>query len=130
MAMFTGEGRYEEVAASALRLIEGVATSAPTGFGHALCALDLSLGPSHEVAVIGDPQADGTQRLLDRLVRDAWRPNCVLAVASPEDADEATVALLAGRRQLDGKPTAYVCHRFVCQLPVTTVAELDELLRP
>ena len=32
----------------------------PTGFGHALCALDLYVGKSREVAVVGDPaEGDG-----------------------------------------------------------------------
>jgi hypothetical protein len=31
----------------------------------------------------------------------------------------AGLPLLAGRGAVDGKPTAYVCRRYVCQLPVT-----------
>jgi hypothetical protein len=47
-------------------------------------------------------------------------PNHVLAVAAPADhASFERVGLLAERVALDGKPTAYVCERFVCRLPVT-----------
>ena len=55
LAMFTGEPEYERVAASALRLVRDAMGPAPTGFGHALCALDLYLGPGQEVAIVGDP---------------------------------------------------------------------------
>src|SRR5439155_4582959 len=41
LALFTGEGRYEDAAIAALRLVRGVMRSAPGGFGEALCALDL-----------------------------------------------------------------------------------------
>jgi len=120
LALFTGEARYEDAAVSALRLIRDVMTSAPGGFGQALCALDLHLGPSYEIAIVGDPKAADTKALLDEVVRVRWRPNLVLAVASPKDEDAAkTIPLLADRRPIDQKATAYVCQRFVCQLPAT-----------
>jgi uncharacterized protein len=125
LALFTGEGRYEDAAVAALRLVRDVMTSAPGGFGQALCALDLYLGPSHEVAIVGDPEAADTRALVDEVVRARWRPNLVLAVTSPYDLDAAEiVALLADRRAIDGKPTAYVCQGFVCRLPVTGPEEL------
>src|SRR5207247_2964047 len=120
LAMFTGERKYEDAALSALRLLRDVMTSAPGGFGQALCALDLYLDPSYEVAIVGDPEAADTRALVDEVVRARWRPNLVLAVASPIDADAVEIVpLLAERPQLGEKATAYVCQRFVCRLPVT-----------
>ena len=37
-------------------------------------------------------------------------------------------ALLAGKTQVDGKLTAYVCHNFTCSLPVTEWGALKELV--
>jgi uncharacterized protein len=125
LALFTGEARYEDAAVAALRLIRDVMTSAPGGFGQALCALDLYLGPSHEVAIVGDPKAADTKALLDEVVRARWRPNLVLAVAAPDGEDAAkTVPLLAKRTSIDDKATAYVCQRFVCRLPVTEASAM------
>ena len=125
LALFTGEARYEDAAVSALRLIRDVMRSAPGGFGHALCALDLYLGPSYEVAIVGDPKAADTEALLDVVVRARWRPNLVLAVASADDEHAAeTVPLLADRTSMGEKATAYVCQRFVCRLPVTEPSAL------
>jgi hypothetical protein len=102
--------------------------SAPTGFGHALGALDLYLSAAREVAIVGDPEAEDTRRL----VHEVWSrflPNRVLAVAAPGDRDAAAeVALLADRPPLDGKATAYVCERFVCRRPVTEPEPLAEQL--
>lgn len=36
--------------------------------------------------------------------------------------------LTRGTRPLDGKPTAYFCRNFVCDLPVTSAPELLESL--
>jgi uncharacterized protein YyaL (SSP411 family) len=129
LALFTGDALYERAAVAALRLVLGPMTSAPSGFGQALCALDLSLGPSHEVAIIGGPEESGTRSLVSEVLRERWLPNIVLAVAPPDDEVGAeTVRLLAERRQSDGRPTAFVCQRFVCRLPVTDPAELAAAL--
>ena len=125
LSLFTAESSYEEAAVAALRLVADAMARAPSGFGHALSALDLYLGPSHEIAIVGEPEAEGSRALVDAAVRDRWRPNVVLAVASPTDAASRTaVPLLRERPQVDGRPTAYVCERFVCSAPVTSPSEL------
>jgi uncharacterized protein len=129
IAMFTGETSYEEAAGSALRLVRDVMATAPTGFGHALSALDLFLGPSYEVAIVGDPGSEATRALVDEVIGRRWLPNVVLAVCSPDDRSaQRAVALLRDRPQVDGKSTAYVCERFVCLAPVTSPSELASAL--
>jgi hypothetical protein len=122
LALFTGEAAYERAGASALRLVRDLMVRAPSGFGHALCALDLYLGPTREVAIVGDPGAPATRALVDQVVRARFLPNVVLAVARPAQA--GGVALLEDRPQIGGSPTAYVCERFSCRAPVTTSDEL------
>jgi uncharacterized protein len=130
LARFTGEASYEEAALSALRLVLDGMRRAPTGFGHALCALDFAVGPVKEVAIVGHP-ADADTIALVGVVRERFRPNVVLAVAAPGDADAAeAIPLLRDRPQMDGKATAYVCERFACKLPVTEPADLRSQLDP
>ena len=124
LARFTGEADYEEAGMSALRLVADGMRRAPSGFGHALCALDFAVGPVKEVAVVGDPDADETDALLE-VVRERYRPNVVVAIAAPNDAEaEEAIPLLRDRPQKDGKATAYVCERFTCKLPVTAPEDL------
>jgi uncharacterized protein YyaL (SSP411 family) len=125
MARLTGAPGYEDAAATALGVVRGAMAEAPTGFGLALCALDAYLSPSREIAIVGDPTSADTRALARTVTAERFVPNHVLAVAAPGDAEAAErVPLLAGRSQLDGSPTAYVCERFACNLPVTTPAEL------
>jgi len=58
-------------------------------------------------------------------VRSAFRPHLVLA-GGPEGSEQPP--LLAGRTAVDGKPAAYVCENFACQLPVTAPGELASQL--
>jgi uncharacterized protein YyaL (SSP411 family) len=119
LALLTGDVEYERAGVSALRLVRELMARSPTGFGHALCALDLHVGKSREVAIVGDPNGEDTRRLVAE-VHGRFLPNAVLAVASADDAiARGAVGLLKDRSAVDGKATAYVCERFVCGLPVT-----------
>jgi uncharacterized protein len=124
LSLLTGEPRYERAAESALRAVRDLLPRAPTAFGTALGALDLLVGPSREVAVVGPPGDTRTEALLDE-IRRRYLPNVVVAW-SPGDA--SSVPLLAGRSLVDGKPAAYVCERFACRRPVTEASELAGLL--
>ncbi len=129
LALLTGEAGYENAGLSALRLVREAMAGAPTGFGHALCALDLYVGPAHEVAIIGDPTADATRALAAEVTNTVYRPNVVLAVAAPGDQRaELVVPLLRDRDARDGRATAFVCERFACKLPVTDPSSLREQL--
>ncbi len=114
-----GSERYEQAALGALRVVQGLFARAPTGFGHALGAADFALSKVREVAIVGEPGAPDTGALLAE-VRRRYRPNQVVALAPPADAEAAKVVpLLADRPAVDGRATAYVCEHFACQQPVT-----------
>jgi uncharacterized protein YyaL (SSP411 family) len=89
----------------------------PSGFGGFLSALDFHLGPVVEVGLVL-PAADGTaaEPLLATLF-GRYLPNRV--VAGAVEGAAVGLPLLADRRALGGQPTAYVCRRYACQLPVT-----------
>jgi uncharacterized protein YyaL (SSP411 family) len=134
LAQFTADARYEEAAAGALRLVRDAMARSPVGFGYALNALDLLLGPSREVAIVGGRDDPATAALVDAVTAERWVPNVSLARADPDDgAASEHVPLLQHRPMVDGLPTAYVCERFTCMLPVTDapalVAQLDAATR-
>jgi hypothetical protein len=124
LAAFTGELRYREYAARVLGPLVPEMLRQPLAFGHLLCGLDDFVGPMDEVAIVGEPAAEGTRTLL-AVARQAYRPRMVLAQAAPDDEEaQAAVPLLANRPLMDDQPTAYVCRGFVCNQPATQPAEL------
>jgi hypothetical protein len=128
IALLSGEPEREQLAVSAIRLVRDASGRAPTAFGHALCALDLYLGPSREVAIVGSSEDERTKSLLNEVHRARFLPNAVVAMGDPGDPDAEAVPLLRGRPQVNGAPTAYVCERFTCRLPVTRPEDLAEQL--
>jgi uncharacterized protein YyaL (SSP411 family) len=124
MAAYTGDEAYRQPTEPMLASMVPVMQQYPSGFSHWLCVLAFYLAPPREIALIGDPTAADTRALLD-MVSNAYRPHQVIALGAPDDEEAAnTVPLLAHRPQLNGQATAYVCHRFVCQVPVSDAASL------
>ncbi|MDZ4768260.1 MAG: thioredoxin domain-containing protein, partial [Chloroflexota bacterium] len=97
-------------------------------FGEALNALvGVVLGVS-EVAIVGAPSDAATRALLD-LVQKPYRPDVITALAPASVAAvHESIPLLDYRVTRGAAPTAYVCQRFVCQMPVTAPDALAGLL--
>ena len=129
IALLTGDLELERIGLSAVRLVRDALGRAPTAFGHALSALDLSLGPTREVAIVGSVDDAATWALADEVLAVRYLPNTVVAIAAADDAEAAgAVPLLRDRPQVDGLPTAFVCERFTCRLPVTRSDDLADQL--
>src|SRR3712207_1545902 len=128
LALFLDRGDYRQRAEDVLEKLAGGMEKVPSGFGRLLCALDLSISETREVAIVGDPEAPGTRTLLEA-VYSSYLPNKVVAGRSPDD-DEAggLIPLLAQRPAREGKATAYVCVHYACQTPTTDPEELSRQL--
>ncbi len=106
---------YREKAEQILSKLSNMMRQYPTGFGRMLAAADFHLGPSKEVAIVGEPDA------FLAILRRQYLPRTVVAAGSGD-----RIALLRGRPLVDGKPTAYVCENFTCKQPVTDPAALED----
>jgi uncharacterized protein YyaL (SSP411 family) len=113
---------------------------APAGTGQWLAALDFYVSSPKEIAIVGPREDPATQELLDT-VFGRFLPNKVVVGAeagqsssqsSSNDADTSysRLPLLQERGMVNGRPTAYVCRNYACQLPVTEpealAAQLEE----
>jgi uncharacterized protein len=136
LAVFTGDRRYESRALAALRPMAALMSRHAAGFGRFLCALDFHLGPVTEVALMEPARAVGDAAGADRaanpladVVFGRYRPNRVVAGAMAGDASAVVgIPLLEHREPVEGKPTAFVCRNYVCQLPVTDPGALARQL--
>ncbi|HVO23683.1 MAG TPA: thioredoxin domain-containing protein [Candidatus Margulisiibacteriota bacterium] len=101
---------------------------APQAHTEMLVALDFALGPTREIVIAGEVDANATRTLL-AVVRRHYLPRAVLALHPPNDGVvETLMPFLQQQTMLNGKPAAYVCERYVCKLPTTDPKKLEELL--
>jgi uncharacterized protein YyaL (SSP411 family) len=122
LSALTGEASYAEAADRWLGALAPVLADHPTAFAYLLGALDRAVHPSIEVAVVADP-SDPAAAALVREVTSRVVPGSVLLSAAPSVGTELS-PLLQHRDMVDGKPTAYVCRDYSCDLPVTEPSEL------
>ena len=122
LASLTKNQQYVDIARDALAPMQPTMSQYPTGFGQWLQALTYALSEPREIAIVGEPDAEDTQALLE-VVRSGYRPFHVVALAGPS-AQPPAVPLLQGRGLVNGRATVYVCRDFVCQTPLTDPEKL------
>ncbi|MFN0136654.1 MAG: thioredoxin domain-containing protein [Phycisphaerae bacterium] len=90
--------------------------------------VDFALAGPVEIAIVGPLDSPATQSLL-RIAHAVYLPNRILAHLDPaRPGDRIASPLLADRKMIGGKPTAYVCQDYACNLPVATAEELRRQL--
>ena len=93
-------------------------------------ALHLYLGGLKEVAIIGKKNDSSTKEML-KTIRSQFFPNAVFAFSYEDEVAKkiADLPLLAEKKILGGKATAYVCRLGTCLTPVNASEDLINLLK-
>ncbi|CAH2239801.1 spermatogenesis-associated protein 20 isoform X2 [Pararge aegeria] len=96
----------------------------PTALPEMMSALMFYNDTPTQVLIAGGCTDPRTLELV-RVVRSRLLPGRVLAVADPAADSPVVLSRIRGTGDV---PTAYVCRRYACSLPVTDVKELESLL--
>jgi len=124
----TGEERYRETVETVLRLFREPMEQNPFGFGNLLCVVADYLEGPIQVSILGNPD-DPTGQEMIRVLHSVYLPNLILHPSSGETAIGGTVGqLLRGKGKINHRTTAYVCRHFACSRPLTSAADLKEVL--
>jgi uncharacterized protein YyaL (SSP411 family) len=123
----TGKEDFVGKAETVLRSYSHAMESQPFGFAHMLCALDFHLRKPKDIVLVGKPDDSRTTELL-ALINSLYLPNMTLQLAAPDEPLDEVSPLLAGKTQINGTATAYVCHNHTCSAPLTAPEELRSLL--
>jgi uncharacterized protein YyaL (SSP411 family) len=130
LGRMTGRVDLEGRAARIGEAFSASVNESPVAHTQLLVALDFAVGPSYEVVIAGDPEAEDTREMLKALL-SPFIPNKVVLLR-PDGEDASEIGRLAGftesHSSTDGKATAYVCQNHNCELPTTDPAKLLNLL--
>jgi uncharacterized protein YyaL (SSP411 family) len=131
LARLTGRADYEKLVSDMASAFSRQVASQPAAFTFFLSAMDMVIGPSQELVIVGDPTADDTRSLL-AVAREGYHPNLVVLLRPPRDAGKAIAELAPFTESfdlLDGRAAAYLCSGFACERPVSEPDALRGLLR-
>jgi len=136
LARLTDNKSYAQYAENILRLYSPYMARVPDQFSNFLCAVDFSLAPPLEVAVIA-PTSDTsddqetTRKLLYEIFAH-YVPNKVVITGSGAKNESLSASvLLKDRTAIGSQPTVYICKNYTCDEPLTDPLKLakkmDEL---
>ncbi|HEX7121243.1 MAG TPA: thioredoxin domain-containing protein, partial [Gemmatimonadaceae bacterium] len=120
-----GDDTRRQLAERIVHQSSAVLSQAPMFFGHLLGVADAVVNGAIELAVVGEP---GDPRFEALLTAAGSQYVPALVVAGGVNGAKDSIALLRGRSPTDGRPTAYVCRRYLCDAPTTDPSVLGEQL--
>jgi uncharacterized protein YyaL (SSP411 family) len=130
LARLTGSVPYERLASETASAFSRQVASQPSAFTFFLSALDMVIGPSQELVIVGIPGAEDTIALLE-VAREGFHPSRVL-LFKPAGDDSGLLSGLAPFVRdfdlLDGRAAAYLCTGFACERPVSEPDLLRQLI--
>jgi uncharacterized protein YyaL (SSP411 family) len=124
---YLGDERFLVAAERALRSFGAGMAKNPFGFAHMIGVADFYLRKPREIVIVGNPTGAAAGELCAR-IHAGYVPNKTVVLTDPASPQRLPVA--AGKTQVDGRVTAYVCHGYACSTPVTSWSELEPLLAP
>jgi uncharacterized protein len=131
LARITGRSDFADRAQGIARSFAGIVSKVPSAYTQFMTSVSSAIGPSHEIVIAGDPQAEDTREML-RALRRAFIPDKVVVLRPADEHSSAITSIAPYTRQhaaIDGRATAYVCRNYACDLPTTSVAKMLELLK-
>jgi uncharacterized protein YyaL (SSP411 family) len=147
----TGDARWRRAAERAVGPVADAALDSPVAYGTTFSLLAELVAPSTQLLVVEPSVVSGVVTVeveveveveseaaatearpavadLGARARRTLGPGVLVGVVDEDSAvamADAGFELFAGRRAVQGHATAYLCHDFICRLPVTGVEELD-----
>jgi len=131
LGRMTARPELEEKAEAVGRAFAGGVARAPVAHTQMMVAVDVAVGPSHEIVIVGKPGAEDTEAMLAAL-RTRFLPRKVV-LFRPAGEAKPPIAELApfveAQKALGGAATAYVCRNYACRQPTTDNEEMLKSLQ-
>ncbi len=131
LAQFTDRDDFRRAAARALEALSNKLASEPSAAPQLLVALDFYLAAPLQIVIAGDPADPRTIQLL-RARNRRFVPASVTMLSGSAQQRESLSAWapsLAAMTTVEGRPAAYICRNYSCQLPVADEEKFLALLQ-
>jgi uncharacterized protein len=131
LGRITANTDFEKKAARIAKTFSESVRMAPSAHTQLMQGLDFAIGPSYEIVIAGNPDADDTKQMLKALGQ-RFVPNKIVLMRPPH-SEEPEISKIAEftkyQKSVNDKATAYVCLKYACKNPTTDPAKMLELLQ-
>ncbi len=128
LGRITSDSALEDKAAAIGRVLSSDVAQSPAAHAQLMIALAFALGPTYEVVVAGDSQAEDTKTAL-ATIQKHFIPSTVIMLRPTEvvapDIDK--ISPVSGyKASRDGRANIFVCSDYKCQSPTTDIGQALE----
>jgi len=130
LARIFDRDEFQDAAERVLGAFHAALDRMPAALPQMLAALDATVTKPVQIVLAGQRDLSETAELL-RIIRKRYLPNKVVLLADGSEGQNwlseqiEAVRLMA---PVQGRPAAYVCQNFACELPVTEAEQFAKLL--
>jgi uncharacterized protein len=120
LSCLTQDRTYLERGIKLLKAFSNEVQAAPEAYSWLLGGIDIAIGPSNRVLLVGESSGKDTIEILEAL-RKKYIPNMMYLVKNSEEAG-------LGYDKIEDKTTAYICRDQTCLPPTTQIKKIMEIL--
>lgn len=130
LSRITANIEFEEKAIQICKSFSKIVNKSPSLSTQLMVALDFLLGPSYELVIAGDSNADDTKKML-KILKANFLPNKVLLLNPTEQESpkiHEIVNHIMKKPSINGQATSYICTNYSCKQPTTDVKKMIKML--
>jgi len=130
LARITGNAELEKKGMELLKSFSDKINKIPSGYTQMMVGLDLAIGPSYEIVVVGDKDNTSTQKIIQN-INSKYLPNKVIILKELKNKNqliEEMIPFIKNYSQINNQPTIYICKNQQCQLPTTDIEKMKQFL--
>jgi uncharacterized protein YyaL (SSP411 family) len=130
LARLTMNQHLTEQAVKTLEAFSKQFEQSPAYSSAMLTAVDLWLGPTREIVIAGDADAEDTKQMV-KLIHSKFLPEAVVLLheqGKKGAAIEQIIPFIKNQTTIDGKAAAYVCENYICNQPVNNIEDFEKMI--
>ncbi|SFR84662.1 hypothetical protein SAMN05661086_02148 [Anaeromicropila populeti] len=128
LARITGQQELEGKAYQLLNVFGNRIESYPKGYAFSLMAILYMQSEGKEIIIAGQEGEKELQKMISKVqVKFSPFSSCVVVTGQQDDICDL-IPFISNYKSVEGKPTAYICEKYVCREPITDSSQLEKML--
>lgn len=129
LAQYTGRDDLREAGQKTLERFGTLMRERSLALAQMLCAVDFALSKPRQIVIVGGAKEPGTRAMLEE-VNGRFMPVKILLQIDDDNRGKLArlVPFVKNLVAVDGKPTAYVCENYACELPTNDLLQFRKIL--
>lgn len=130
LGRLTMDQHFIEQASRTLEAFSQQLEQSPAYSSAMLTALNFWLGPTQEIVIAGNVDAQDTKQMIN-LIHNKFLPNTLVLLheqGQRGSAIEQIIPFAKNQTAIEGKATAYVCENYICNRPVNKIEDFEKMI--